>query len=163
VLDATEVHLLQDVGPAMRARGHASKSELITICTWKSDRTKGLIAANTPDRVREVTRLAFSTHEDDLRVRVLRLLHGVGEPTASAVLTVWDPTRFTVVDFRVREAIQMLRLVHVREESVEAALGDYAAYVSLCQQLAVDCGCSLRQLDRALWLWHRQSVATRRR
>ena len=162
VLDPTELYLLEETGPAIQVRGYALKHEFVAICKWKTNRTKGLIARNIPDEVREVTRLAFSTNDDFLRVRVLQLLRGVGEPTASAVLTVWDPTQFTVVDFRVREAIQTLRLAPGRAESVEAALTDYVAYVCLCRRLAADCGSSLRQLDRALWLWHRQSAATRR-
>lgn len=57
--------------------------------------------------------IAFEPHTPDrLRHRILGLLHGVGDPVASAILTVWLPDEHTVLDYRALAALQKLRELH---------------------------------------------------
>lgn len=84
---------------------------------------------------------------------MLTSLQGVGEPMASAILSVWDPSRYTVFDVR---AVATLRAAGQLPASPKVGFG---LYLVTCRALAskfapADADISpLRALDRALWKW----------
>lgn len=141
--------LLGEVGPAMRARGHATLEDLLEIGRWKSSRATGRMRRNDPADVIDVSAMAFKSQTPSrLRHRILTLLSGVGVPVASAVLTVWDPTAHTVTDWRARGSLARL-------EGVPDDVPDlpYVAYNEWSVETAAQLGVTLRDLDRALWSW----------
>jgi hypothetical protein len=83
---------------------------------------------------------------EQLRHRILTLLDGVRVRMASALLTVADPQRFTILDV---PSVETLR--------AHAELGptwpDYFPDLECCRDLAQRGGTDLRTLDRALWSW----------
>ncbi len=137
--------VLEEIGPAVRARGRFTHEEFLEVCRWKSRRVSGLVARNSAVDVEQLTEVALAAPER-LRHRVLTLLTGVGVPVASALLMVSDPEKFTVIDFRSIEALQ------AHGELVGPAPA-YFPYVLLCRELADRVGTDLRSLDRALWQW----------
>ena len=138
-------------------RSHLSVGELQAVMDWKypPGKTRGLAARNGSEAVVEITREAFAACDPIDAVSTLSRLHGVGVAMASAILTAFDPLRFTVIDKRAWNALEKLNLI---EPLGLSGLGDrlgyfetYAAYLRACTQLADEAGVSLRSLDRCLW------------
>ena len=132
--------------------GEVDSEDFFKICEWKSTRTKSLVRTNPREHIQEVTRLAFSS-SDSLRVPLLCILNGVRVPTASAILTVWRPSEYTVYDVRVCDA--MLSLSHrlLTVDVIEAARKSYSKYLVVARQIAIELNISLRDLDKTLWTW----------
>jgi len=129
--------------------------ELIEIVLWKSPRSKTYVQRNDAEQVEEVTREAFAAPDPCSAVRKLDQLHGVGVRIASAILTVFDPCRYTVLDVRAWASLKRLGLL--RELGLCSSMSlysaeTYGAYLSACQRLAVAHGVTLRTLDRCLWV-----------
>jgi hypothetical protein len=139
-----ELRLFDEVGPAVRGRGFYEPDELAAVAAWKTRRSKGRVASNPADDVRDITRLAFVAPER-LQHRALTLLEGVRVPTATALLAVVFPDRHTVLDVRSTEALARL--------GCWDGAGGYRAYLAVCQELARTVNVDLRTLDRALWQW----------
>jgi hypothetical protein len=147
-----EVRLIDEVGSAVRARGWFEPDEFAAVAAWKTPRSKPRVAANAADDVRAITRLALTAPEH-LQHRVLTLLQGVQEPTATALLAVVLPERHTVFDVRAADA-----LARVGEWD---GLGGYPAYLAACRRVARRTGVDLRTLDRALWQWSKAGYPPR--
>lgn len=144
-LDRRERDLLDVVGPAVADRGYFRRDDLIAVGRWKSARAVGRLDANPDDDIEDITRAALAA-PDRLKHRLLHLLSGVRTPMASALLTVWNPARFTVVDYR---AIETLRACG----ELDGPDPLYQPYVALCRTVSARVGTDLRTLDRALWAW----------
>ena len=141
------------------SRGYLTLDELATIVAWKSRRQKTNVLKNAAEVVAAVTRQAFAIGEPRLAAWMLRYLEAVSTRMASAILTVYDPDRYTVLDVRAWAALEQLGLLEplgldrfggsatVSLNSCET----YGAYVDACAQLAAATGVSLRTLDRCLW------------
>ena len=93
------------------ARGYLELEELIGIVIWKSKRLKTTAAKNTPRLVEQVTSLAFSVDDPGLSNWILCYLRGVQSRMASAILTVFNPDRYTMMDDRAWNALDRLGLL----------------------------------------------------
>ena len=142
-----EDHLFSVTGAAVRARGEYTRDELLQVGRWKSARATSSLAKNSDELVAAVTRTALAA-PTLIKHRVLTILSGVGVPVASALLTIWKPEEFTVIDVR---AISTLRAAGLLQPGAD--LPPYVLYLDLCRRLAMDNGADLRSLDRALWQW----------
>jgi hypothetical protein len=162
-VDDLERELLGPVSRAVNARGYLIGDELTKIGRWKATRSTGYLAKNDEGFVSDVTAVAFAeTTPDSIRHRILAILDGVGSPMASAILTVWQTDRFTVLDFRVVEALQRLTqlglLGFLAPEGRRGALPGYGAYMAVYRLLADRLGVPYRELDQALWAWHKKKM-----
>jgi hypothetical protein len=146
-----EAALFGEVGPAVRARGHFTIDEFLAVGEWKSVRARSKLRSNPAELVEAVTRQALAAPDE--RLSVLTSLRGVGAPIGSALLSVWDPTRYTVIDVRAEGALRAAGLL-----PATPATG-YGLYLATCRRIAdryapADADVSpLRALDRALWKW----------
>jgi len=147
--------LLDVIGPAVARRGSYTKPELARVGDWKSPRIRSRIAANSDADIEDITRIALSA-PDRLQHRVLTILRGVKVPVASAILTVWDPNRHTVLDGRATEALDAL--LDAPSQHKPGQLPDYLTYLDCCRTLAGRLDVSLRDLDRALWQWSKEGM-----
>lgn len=162
-IDDLERELFGTVNGAANARGYLTGDELSKIGRWKAVRSTGYLARNDDGFVREVTTVAFArATPDSIRHRVLRILDGVGNPMASAILTVWRPDQFTVLDFRAVGALRRLTALGLlgspAPEGRSGTLPGYGAYLAAYQPIADRLGVSYRDLDRALWKWHKAKM-----
>jgi len=66
----------------------------------KTPRSQPRCRANPPDFIREVTRCAFRTPSERLRIEALTLLNGVSWPTASVMLHFLHSDPYPILDFR---------------------------------------------------------------
>ncbi len=149
-LSVTEQALFAEISPKVQDRGEYDFEEFLAVCDWKSTRTRSLVQSNTREKVSEVTRIAFNCSED-LRVQVLSVLRGVSTPTASALLTVWEPTSYTIIDVRVLSALHRLSHRLLSPESISLVEKSYSKYLGLMRAISDDLECDLRSLDKALW------------
>jgi hypothetical protein len=92
--------------------------------------------------------LAVAAKTDRAAIAVLLGLHGVQIPVASAILTAFGQTRFTIIDYRALESLSVRQSVR--------NIDFYLAYLAHCRRLARKYGVGLRDLDRALWRWSKE-------
>ncbi len=144
-----------DLFRELGGHGDFNASELARIVEWKN---KGLWPAwkvsaierfekRRPGRVREITSLALRSDDPELAIHILTLLPGVKARTASAMLTVHDPVRFTIMDRNALKALQNEPLLGVREKIASATSdlpgGDawwrslYADWLRICHELVL--------------------------
>ena len=134
-------------------RGYLLKDELIEIVGWKAPRRKTNAPRNDPLLVEDVTRLAFAADDPRFAAWMLCYLEGVWVRMASAILTVYDPRKYTVMDVRAWATLERMGLPKLGlSPDMDLNYCDtYGSYLSACKCLASRLGVSLRTLDRCLW------------
>ena len=94
------------MGEAARGRGHYTRDEFISVCKWKSERSRSHAARNTAQAIEAATRVALSEASTEReRLNALRSLHGVEWATASVLLHLAYPERYPILDQRVLQAL----------------------------------------------------------
>lgn len=141
-------------GDEARRKGYFTIQSGLLVVRWKSPRSVTYFGRNAGPDVEEITRLALGA-SDHLKHRLLSLLHGVSTGVAGALLTAYDQDAFTMYDWRAFDSHE--RLEGGIEEPQE--LG-YWTYTQESRRLAGDLGVSLRNLDRALWMWSKRGHPT---
>lgn len=131
-------------GEAARARGHYTREEFLTVCAWKTARSRPKVERNDAGTVQRATGQAIGTGDERERMEALLALEGVGVPTASTLLHFAFPGEYPILDVR---ALQSLGQPARSGYPVAYWLG----YVAACRELARRHGVSLRTLDKALW------------
>src|SRR5258706_12422267 len=128
----------------VRKRGYFLKPEFQALCSWKTPRSRPLVASNSDDYIEAVTRTALSTPSERLRIEVLTLLEGVSWPPASVVLHWMHAEPYPILDFR---ALWSLGI----EDEIDYDFDFWWEYTQFCRALAIENNVSIRTLDRALW------------
>jgi hypothetical protein len=151
-MGSEEYRLLAEVGPRLREQGHYTREDLAAVGDWKSVRIRSRLGSNSDEDIRDITAMAFTAPERFQHL-ILTLLRGVQVRTASALLTIWDPDRHTVMDVRAIHALHSLGAIETTEMS-------YPEYLNVCRGIAGRLDVDLRTLDRALWRWDRDGRPT---
>jgi hypothetical protein len=162
-LSPLEGELLATTHVAIAERGYLTADDLEKIGTWKAQRVLGYLGKNDEDTIVDVSRVALAPNTPEwMRHHILRILDGVGHPMASAILTVWEPEDHTVMDYRAVEALQELKnrgaLDLEPPPGRRGALPGYWTYLRAYRPIARSVGVSFRDLDRALWKWHKEGM-----
>ena len=134
---------------AVGERGYLTRPEFLEICAWKTPRTKPHCAKNPEHVIRTLTRAAFASGDESLKMELLRLLQGVEWPTASTILHFCDERPYPILDVR---AVWSLGFVKPPPYTLEFWL----AYVSFTRGLAERSGLSIRAVDQALWQYSKE-------
>jgi hypothetical protein len=156
-----ELYIFDTIGPSIRKTGAFTLPEFLIVAYWKARRQLASYRLNEADEgcVTRVTRRAFSRQvPDGEKPRVLCELRGVQVSVASALLTVWNADKFSIIDVR---ALQTLCLLGESVEGIEFKehpqrwwKEHYGLYMRAClgiHQRVMPL--SLRDVDRALWKW----------
>jgi len=156
---ALEYELLGTVHNAITARGYLTSDELEKIVRWKSTRTLGVLEGDQVT-ISDVTRIAFGEKTPDwMRHHILCILSGVRHPVASAILTVRYPETHTVIDDRAVAAVQKLRRLGLLNIDPPSDTNHYWTYLEdVFRPIAASLGVRHRDLDRALWKWHKEGM-----
>ena len=144
-----------DAGQAIR-NGDFALANLEAIVRWKSERAVHYLIGNSNDKIRRVLGIVTAPGATtETAMNALVELHGVDIAVASAVLAAVYPEQYTVLDYRVLEA-----LGHARHD-----VRFYQEYLAFCKRLAesnivkpqadLPAPTPLRTLDRALAEWTR--------
>ncbi|MBI3734083.1 MAG: hypothetical protein HY259_11605 [Chloroflexi bacterium] len=136
--------IVDDVAPRARAAGYFTKEQFLKVCYWKTPRSRPHCEKNSAEYVREVTRIALSTPNEQLRIEALTLLQGVGWPTASVFLHFGYADLYPIMDYR---ALWSLNI----EVPPYYDFAFWWSYTECCRVLAKDWQVTMRTLDRALW------------
>lgn len=138
-----EQHLI-DIKCDVLARGYLTKQELHTIARWKSPRRAALTLENTDDFIEEITEEAFTSTDDWTKLLTLVQLQGIGQPTASAILHLYDKGNYPILDIHALWSVG-------RQWKKRVSYPFWLDYIELCRDIANRNNVSMRDLDRALW------------
>src|SRR5439155_17403220 len=133
--------------PHARKQGFLTKSLFVRLACWKSRRPKAKYESNDEATIRAATARAFKATDDASALSALMQLKGVALRTASAILHWMRPDLYTILDFRVVNALR--KPEPSSYEDVDFYVTIAKEVKSLAQRHALD----LRTIDRALWAW----------
>ena len=136
--------ITREVFPSYARNGFLTKDEFLTVCAWKTPRSRPRCESNDEGLIREVSALARTTESERLRIQVWTLLAGVKWPTASVFLHFAFPNRYPILDFR---ALWSLRT----EVPAQYSFPFWMEYTEFCRALARREHVTMRILDQALW------------
>jgi hypothetical protein len=132
-----------------RARGYLMRDEFLELCRWKTPRSQPRCAENRDDFVREVTRIALATANEELKIRVLLLLAGVSWPTASVILHFCDRGRYPILDVRALWSVGFRR-------PPAYTFPFWWEYTCFVRGIGDRTGLPMRTIDRALWQYSKE-------
>lgn len=124
--------------------GYLTKDELHTIARWKSPRRAALTLENTDIYIQEITGTAFTATDDWTKLLTLTQLQGIGQPTASAILHLYDEGHYPILDIHALWSVGL-------EWTARASYPFWPDYIQFCRNLANRNDVSMRDLDRSLW------------
>jgi len=146
----SDAEISKSIAPQVRKQGYLTKKQFLTICNWKTKRSRSRCASNSEDFVQSVTSASFVTQNEKLRIEALTLLSGVAWPTASTILHFCSQDRYPILDFRALWSLSV-DVPHVYEFDF------WWAYTLFCRQLADKASVSMRTLDQALWQFSKEN------
>jgi len=147
--DGSDDEILGGIRPLVLARGHLTRPEFLKLCAWKSPRSKPSCMKNRAAKIEIITRAALATPDEALKMNLLRMLDGVGWPTASTILHFCDVRPYPILDYR---AVWSLGFTQPPTYTTEFWL----AYLAATRDLADRLGLSLRTVDKALWRYSKE-------
>lgn len=129
------------------------------ICHWKSPRrfTKNVLSRyNTEDKInkhwqnalRQLKEGFFQDNAIKCALKELRKIDGVQVPTASALLTAWNPKEFGIIDFRVLAVLSM-----TKSFSLKSYVEYHKRLLDIRNNLRLH-KCTLRQIEFAIWHYY---------
>jgi hypothetical protein len=152
--DDSTLALIRDLR-GVRARGYLTRSELEQVCRWKSARALKHINSNRSARVRAVTRRAFATRSERMRLEALLELQGVSIPMASAILMLVDPKRYGVIDIRVWQVLHAIGVVTKKPTGVGFTFANWYQFLVILRYFSKKLGVKARDIERALFVAHK--------
>ena len=142
--DRAKEQELIDLKSEVQRRGYLTKDELHEIARWKSHRRAALTLKNTADFIKEITEMAFTVTDDWTKLLTLTQLHGIGQPTASAILHLFDRKEYPILDIHALWSIGL-------PWTARTSYSFWTEYIEFCRDIANRNSVSMRDLDRALW------------
>ena len=147
--DASDASLERDVAPAARRQGYLTREQFLRIAAWKTARSRPRCERNTDAFVREVTGAALASPHEGFKINTLRVLEGVGWPTASVILHFCDRGRYPILDVRALWSLGF-------EKPPAYGFPFWMAYTEFLRGVAEKAGVSMRTLDKALWQYSKE-------
>ena len=105
--DRTKEQQLLDLKPEVQSRGYLTQEELHKIARWKSPRRAALTLENTDDFIKDVTERAFTATDNWTKLLTLTQLQGIGQPTASAILHLYDEGQYPILDIHALWSVEL--------------------------------------------------------
>ena len=114
------------------------------------------IRRNDFSSIRDKTYLAYRIQSDDLKkLSTLQSLNGVDIPIAATILHFLQPDMYPLFDRHVKASLS--KAGKWRLPISDGSENAWIEYVNIMRDLARDLGVSLRDLDKALWMYNRSS------
>lgn len=137
------------VRPAVLARGYLKREEFLDICEWKSKRSKSRCARNDEFTIRAISRAAFATKDERIKMNLLRTLAGVEWPTASTLLHFCDERPYPILDYRALWSLGY-------DKPPRYTMDFWLDYLAFTRRLAKHLRQNIRTVDRALWQYSKK-------
>ena len=150
---------LHEFGDQYREQGYLTREQLYDIAYESSTRSAYHVESNPKERCRAVTKNALLVEDDFSKLQLLTGLSGFKAPTASCVVTAYDPDRHAVVDTRVWATLERFDYVEGRKESFDPA--DYVTMIEPIREIATETGYTAEEVGYALFAYddkHREGT-----
>lgn len=148
--------ITKEVFPSYARNGFLNKKEFLTVCAWKTPRSKSRCESNDGELIREVSALALTAKSEQMRIQIWTLLAGVKWPTASVFLHFAFPNQYPILDIRALWSVGT-------DAPAQYTFPFWSAYVNFCRELSRQANVSMRVLDQALWKYseiHQKQLST---
>lgn len=155
-----ESYLFKDVSKFFQLNGYISGVQFYCILIWKAERAKFKNARKIlkkegsksfDENVKTLTREIHGAKSDLDRIKIL-FAWDFWLATASAILTVLYPQRFTIYDFRVVEHEELKIFKNLDSEKSERNAERYLEFIEAVKALKLEKEFKdLRSKDRYLW------------
>ena len=139
----------------IQARDYLIKDELREVARWKSPRRAALTLENTDTFITAITETAFTATDNWTKLLTLTQLQGIGQPTASAILHLYDEGQYPILDIHALWAVGLPWKKRV-------SYPFWPEYIQFCRDIANRNDVSIRDLDRALWKYSSDYGKTKR-
>jgi hypothetical protein len=136
--------IILDVFPSYEQKGYLTRNEFLTVCEWKSPRSRPRCESNEESFIEEVSRLVLTAKSERIKIQAWTLLDGVQWPTASVFLHFAFPNQYPILDFRALWSLTM-------DVPSSYTYPFWEKYINYCRILARQAGVTMRILDQALW------------
>jgi hypothetical protein len=140
----------------VKKRGFLTKPELVKICRWKSPRGIRYVRSNREDKIRKITKAAFSTRSEQRRLSWLTNLNGVSVPMASAILMLTNPKRYGVIDIRVWQLLYKMGSVDTNADGSGFSFKQWYRFLKIITYFAKKYKVSARDIERTLFKVHQR-------
>jgi hypothetical protein len=143
---ALEADLIERMPKAL-AQGFLTLDDLtaVTKWKWKGSRPTNLANLNTREEIEEITRFAFKSSSERVRIMSLRILNGVDWPMASVILHFAYGDRYPILDRRAMKTVRGTAKTSYYNFNL------WNKYCRICVQKICEYKISMRELDKALW------------
>ncbi len=155
-----EQYLETEVRPYFEKEHHLTSEQFFAIIEWKNPKFgKTKLTHLKPKDIEKLFKTIYGESREK-QLKILVDIKGLKLATASAILTILYPERFTVYDVRVRKQLRKRGLWEEEPDDitycVDVVNRYFDKYLPPIEKLATDSGLSLRDCDRALWAqdWH---------
>lgn len=139
------------LGKQIKRRGWIEKPEFLTICLWKSRRPKKLYYLNSDKEIISKSKLAFGEKDELEKIKILTYLKGVRIPTASAILSVFNPEVYPIIDIRCVQSLNDLGIINWKTITEKS----WIEYLGIIRNLAEQTGKTARQIEKGLFAYNR--------
>ncbi len=151
--DPLTAKIIERVRHAKRKK-EFTRGEFLAMCLWKSPRSIRHCERNSARRIQSVSRRVFSTRSEKERIELLTSLHGVGIPTASAILTLTNPAKYGVIDIRVWQLLYRLGSVHRNARGQGFRFEQWLEYLMILRNHAKRLHVPVRLVELTLFTFH---------
>jgi len=134
----------------LKSHRYLDRDRFIRLCLWKSARQRKNYEKNDDLTIKEITSFSFSAKSEKARIKSLQILDGVAYPVASTILHFAFPDKYPILDFRVIWSLG-------REQPKYYTFDFWQRYIKQIRELAKKYKVSLRELDKALWYYSKES------
>jgi hypothetical protein len=139
-----EKFIINEITPLVKQNGYVDYESFLTVCGWKTERSKTTCQRNDKAFVEEITFIALGAKTERTRIETLTLLDGVSWPTASVFLHFFHEDKYPIIDYRALETLG-------EEKPSVYSFKFWWKYVECCRKLADKTGFDMRTIDKALW------------
>lgn len=140
----------------VKARGRFTRGEFLTMCRWKSPRSRRHYERSGPAAIRRASTKALAARDERERLAHLTALPGVSVATASAILTLIDPKRYGVLDIRCWQLLFSIRSVSANRRGRGFTPDQWVQYLTRLRGHARALGVTARAVEYTLFHCHRR-------
>lgn len=153
--DVNDKRLEEELRLKFQKHSRITKSDLIKIVKWKfqgrlSGRRKlilKLLENVDGPFIENLSKLAFNTKDDEIRLKLLCIIKGVGNALSSVILTFYDPQNYGVLD------IHAWRGLFSKKEPKDLSTNKKQAikYFNKLRETSSKTGLSCRDIEKAFF------------
>ncbi len=132
--------------------GNITRDNFLDIINWKSPRLKGVIKIGRFEEdyspiFKEIIKIDFKLE----KLEKITSLYGIAVPTGSTILHFFYPDEFPIMDIRTAEALYHFSFLKSKARTIT----NYSEFYDILNKLKADCGLTFREIDRALFSYHK--------